>query len=223
LHAKNDNKISSAKENTPINELDFLCWFFYHEIIHISFVDFFMVIRYNTYRSDTMILQYFVTEEASGKTIPIEIDRATTADLATTKSCWQSDWTSDFIGDPNLEKYAAKTDEGEIVALGAYKEDENGISIYIVDIEAHPESNPTISQPKKYLGIGRMMIAFGIQLSIDASLGGIVTFAAKTDELLEHYIKDFGAIPIAQPMSGGPKLLMIADESAQEIFSTYLS
>ena len=49
-----------------------------------------------------MILQYFVTEEASGKTIPIEIDRATTADLATTKSCWQSDWTSDFISDPNL-------------------------------------------------------------------------------------------------------------------------
>ena len=87
-----------------------------------------------------------------------------------------------------------------------YKEDESGISIYIVDIEAHPESNPTISRPKKYLGIGRMMIAFGIHLSIDASLGGIVTFAAKTDELLEHYIKDFGAIPIAQPMSGGPKL-----------------
>lgn len=35
-------------EYTPINELDFLYWFFYHEIIHISFVDFFMVIRYNT-------------------------------------------------------------------------------------------------------------------------------------------------------------------------------
>ena len=38
-----------------------------------------------------MILQYFVTEEASGKIVPIEIDRATTADLATTKSCWQSE------------------------------------------------------------------------------------------------------------------------------------
>ncbi len=55
-----------------------------------------------------MILQYFVTEEASGKIIPIEIDRATITDLATTRSCWQSDWTSDFISDPNLEKYAAK-------------------------------------------------------------------------------------------------------------------
>ena len=79
--------------------------------------------------------------------------------------------------------------------MGAYREDQNGISIFIVDIEAHPESNPTISKPKKYLGIGRMMIAFGIQLSIDADFGGIVTFAAKTDELLEHYINDFGGSP----------------------------
>ncbi|MDD6610296.1 MAG: hypothetical protein PUE97_11400 [Subdoligranulum variabile] len=127
------------------------------------------------------------------------------------------------IRDLDLEKYAAKTSDGEIVALGAYREDQNGISIFIVDIEAHPESNPTISKPKKYLGIGRMMIAFGIQLSIDADFGGIVTFAAKTDELLEHYINDFGEVPITQPTPGGPKLLMVADESAQEIFGTYLS
>ena len=170
-----------------------------------------------------MVLQYFVTETTTDRKVPVEIDYATPADLASTKSSWQSDWTSEFISDPDLEKYAARTNDGEIVALGAYREDQSGISIFIVDIEAHPESNPTISKPKKYLGIGRMMIAFGIQLSIDASFGGIVTFAAKTDELLEHYINDFGAVPIAQPVSGGPQLLMIADENAQEIFSTYLS
>ena len=64
-----------------------------------------------------MILQYFVTETATERKIPIEIDRATDADLAGTKSCWQTDWTSEFIGDPDLEKYAAKTEDGEIVAL----------------------------------------------------------------------------------------------------------
>ena len=63
----------------------------------------------------------------------------------------------------------------------------------------------------------------GIQLSIDSGHGGIVTFEAKTDELYDHYIKDFHAVPIFQPHSGGPKLLMLADEGAQEIFSTYLS
>lgn len=68
-----------------------------------------------------------------------------------------------------------------------------------------------------------MMIAYGIQLSIDSGHGGIVTFEAKTDELYDHYIKDFHAVPIFRPHLGGPKLLMLADEGAQEIFSTYLS
>lgn len=44
--------------------------------------------------------------------------------------------------------------------------------------------------------------------------------------ILQYFVTEQASgkiIPIAQPMSGGPKLLMIADESAQEIFSTYLS
>ena len=139
------------------------------------------------------------------------------------KSGWQSDWTSDFIRDSQLEKRVAKAASGEIIALGAYREDQNGISIFIVNMEAHPQSNPTLTDQRKYTGIGRMMIAYGIQLSIDSGHGGVVTFAAKTDELYEHYIQDFHAVPIFQPLPGGPKLLMLADEGAQEIFSTYLS
>lgn len=69
-----------------------------------------------------MILQYFVTETAMDRKVPVEIDYATPADLASTKSSWQSDWTSEFISDPDLEKYAAKTDDGEVIALGAYRE-----------------------------------------------------------------------------------------------------
>ena len=61
-------------------------------------------------------------------------------------------------GATNFED-AAKTNTGEIVALGAYREDDHGISVFIANIEAHPESNPTISTVRKYAGIGRMMIA----------------------------------------------------------------
>lgn len=143
-----------------------------------------------------MVLQYYVVENATGKQIEIDIESATNEDLTSTKEKWQSDWTSEFIRDPKLEKYAAKTDAGEIVALGAYREDDHGISVFIANIEAHPESNPTISTVRKYAGIGRMMIAYGIQLSIDSGHGGIVTFEAKTDELYDHYIKDFHAVPI---------------------------
>ena len=109
-----------------------------------------------------MILQYFVTASDTGNKIPVEIEKSTSADLAATKESWQTDWTSEFIGDPALEKYTAKTESGEIVALGAYRETEASMFVYIEYIESHPESNPTLTAKRKYLDIGRMMIAFGI-------------------------------------------------------------
>ena len=60
-----------------------------------------------------MVLQYYVVENATGKQIEIDIESATNEDLTSTKEKWQSDWTSEFIRDPKLEKYAAKTDAGE--------------------------------------------------------------------------------------------------------------
>ena len=125
--------------------------------------------------------------------------------------------------DPAVEKYTAKTESGEIVALGAYRETESSMFVYIEYIESHPESNPTLTVNRKYLDIGRMMIAFGIQLSIDSGKNGVVTFEAKTDELAKHYIRDFGAIQVFAKQSGGPIMLMIADNAALSLFNTYLS
>lgn len=113
-----------------------------------------------------MILQYFVTEAATDEKIPVEIDKSTIADLETTKTDWQTDWTSEFIGDPFLEKYTAKTEDGEIVALGAYRETESSMFVYIEYIESHPESNPTLTTKRKYLDIGRMMIADNAALNL---------------------------------------------------------
>ena len=124
---------------------------------------------------------------------------------------------------PDLEKYAAKTEDGEIVALGAYRETPESMFVYIEYIESHPDSNPTLVSHRKYVDIGRMMIAFGIQLSIDSGKNGVVTFEAKTDELARHYISDFGAVRIFSKQSGGPIMLMIADNAALTIFNTYLS
>ena len=172
---------------------------------------------------NAVVLQYFVTASKTGKRVPIEIDRATFADLAATKNAWQTDWTSEFIGDPALEKYSAKTEDGEIVAMGAYRETESSMFVYIEYIESHPESNPTLQDTRKYQDIGRMMIAFGIQLSIDSGKNGVVTFEAKTDELARHYIRDFGAIRVFASRPGGPIMLMIADSAALSLFNTYLS
>lgn len=93
-----------------------------------------------------MRLQYFVTKADSGEQVLIAMEPAMKNDLEATKNGWQSDGTSDFISDPRLEKYAAKTEAGEIVALGAYREDDHGISVFIADIKAQPESNPTLTK-----------------------------------------------------------------------------
>jgi len=115
-----------------------------------------------------------------------------------------------------------KLKEGEIVALGAYRVREGSVAVYIAYIESQPESNPTLTKQKKYRGIRKAMIAFGIQLSIDANCNGVVVFEAKTDELEQHYIRDFGARPVASLYPDGPKTFMIADQVAKDIFSSYL-
>lgn len=169
-----------------------------------------------------MLLQYYVTESTTGKQVNIEIDAATKADLDATKNGWQTVWDTDFILDPQKEKYAAKTEDGEIIALGAYRVREGSVAVYIAYIESQPESNPTLVKHKKYSGIGKAMIAFGIQLSIDANCNGVVVFEAKTNDLEQHYVRDFGARPVASLYPDGPKTFMIADEAAKNIFSSYL-
>lgn len=169
-----------------------------------------------------MILQYYVTESTTGNRTNIEIEAATKEDLEITKNGWQTVWDTEFILDPQKEKYVAKTEAGEIIALGAYRVREGSVAVYIAYIESQPESNPTLTNHKKYQGIGKAMIAFGIQLSIDANCNGVIVFEAKTNDLEQHYIQDFGARPVASLYPDGPKTFMIADQAAKDIFSSYL-
>ena len=90
-------------------------------------------------------------------------------------------------------------------------------------MEARPESNPTLDGgTPKYTGIGRLMIALGIKLSIDNGFAGDVILEAKTTALAKHYEKDFGAILLPTFQSSAPRYL-IADDAAKQIFLTYLS
>lgn len=57
-----------------------------------------------------MILQYYVTESTTGNRTNIEIEAATKEDLEITKNGWQTVWNTEFILDPQKEKYVAKTE-----------------------------------------------------------------------------------------------------------------
>ena len=162
---------------------------------------------------------------ASGEVVPVKINRMQNADAQKTVNLprWQSDWTSSYISQSTCPKYAVHTADGELVALGMYEILDRALAVRIVYMEAQPESNPTLDGgTPKYTGIGRLMIALGIKLSIDNGFAGDVILEAKTTALAKHYEKDFGAILLPTFQSSAPRYL-IADDAAKQIFLTYLS
>ena len=155
--------------------------------------------------------------------IPVSIEPMTEANAKETDMppVWQTSWTSDYLQNPKFEKYAAKVGR-ELIALSAYEVLENSLVIHIVYMEAQPESNPTMDGGKpKYTGVGQLLIAYGIKLSIDNGFAGDVVLEAKTTALANHYVKDFGAVALPAFSTSAPRLL-IADEAAKQLFFRYL-
>ncbi len=141
----------------------------------------------------------FIIKTDGSQNISVKIVHMKKSDVVQTEKepVWQTSWLSDYIQEDAFEKYALKTSNGELVALAAYEILENDVMVHITYIESQPESNPTIvGHSKKYQGIGRVLIAYGIKLSIDHECGGTVTFEAKVPELAEHYVRDYGACPL---------------------------
>lgn len=156
--------------------------------------------------------------------VPVSIEPMFPSDAESTNlpPVWQTSWTSEFLDEDRFEKYAAKVN-GELIALAAYEVLQNSLVVHIVYMEAHPDSNPTMDGGNPaYRGIGRLLVAYGIKLSIDNGFAGDVVLEAKTTNLARHYEKDFGAVRLPLFESSAPRYL-IADEAAKKIFFTYLA
>ena len=156
--------------------------------------------------------------------VPVSIEPMLLSDAESTNlpPVWQTSWTSEFLAEERFEKYAAKVN-GEVIALAAYEVLQNSLVVHIVYMEAQPDSNPTMDGGSPaYRGIGRVLIAYGIKLSIDNGFAGDVVLEAKTTSLARHYEKDFGAVRLPLFGSSAPRYL-IADEAAKKIFFTYLA
>jgi len=168
----------------------------------------------------------YVTNQ-SGNKVPVEFVAAGPKDLATSLGDpeWQTDWESDYLS--RFDKYAMKVDDSshELVALLALEEDDRRLVVHIVYMESQPESNPTITAAKddrRYLGIGKALVAFAIKTSIDRGYNGTVVMEAKTDALLQHYIHDFGGAAVRSLPGAGAPSVLIADEAAKKIFLDFL-
>ncbi len=166
-------------------------------------------------------ISYYVIDAASGAHVPAQIRLATQEDFQrTVREEWQTSWLSGFIQDMALEKYALEiTGTKELVGLGAYRDVPDGLLVYVEYIESAPSSNPTIKRDRKYRGIGAALLAYGVQLSVDYGYGGAIYLKAKTTEIWEHYIRDYGAEPFSRV---DPYLLLLEGDAARRLFSQFL-
>ena len=71
---------------------------------------------------------------AKGEKIPVRMKQMTEEDAKTTiaEPFWQTDWTSDYIAKSAFDLYSLKTEENELVALGAYEVSKEYIAVYII-------------------------------------------------------------------------------------------
>ena len=164
---------------------------------------------------------YHVFDLSCSQEVPAEILPATESDFRlTVQDCWQTSWMSKYLQEPFLQKYALKiAATGELVGLGAYRNMPEIFLVYIEYIESAPNSNPTLSKNRKYRGIGAALLAYGVQLSIDSGYGATIYLKAKTSEIREHYIRDFGAIPFSHRE---PFLLLIDGEAARNLLFQFM-
>ena len=59
--------------------------------------------------------------------LPMSVQDAVQTD---TEPFWQTSWTSEYLSDPRLEKYAVRLND-ELIALGAYEIQESALVVHI--------------------------------------------------------------------------------------------
>lgn len=109
-----------------------------------------------------------------------------------------SGWYIDWSKVPRGKTIKAIFAEGnnEIQGLIAYEELSDHSTINIHWTVANPKSNGNLTKNKEYRGIGAHLFAIAAKASIECGYDGFVESKAANSRLLEHYVNEFGAIPL---------------------------
>lgn len=109
-----------------------------------------------------------------------------------------SGWYIDWSKVPRGKTIKAIFAEGnnEIQGLIAYEELSDHSTINIHWTVANPKSNGNLTKNKEYRGIGAHLFAIAAKASIECGYDGFVESKVANSRLLEHYVNEFGAIPL---------------------------
>lgn len=168
------------------------------------------------------MLKLFVLDAVSGERIPAVVNAATADDFALTEH-WQTQWTSPYAERLPNKVALHREDNQELLGLLSYELDNDSLAVEIVYMESGHHSNANLLRTKgglkKYSGIAKALFAYAVQVSIDAGFDGILFFKAKTSELLDYYMQEFGARQVA---SYDPFRLVIWEDAAENIVSEFV-
>ncbi len=153
------------------------------------------------------MLNLYVLDASLAK-IPVFVREASEPDLTATSS-WQTNWTSKYVKNLCRTKLLCEAD-GDLLA----------VEIIYIESAAHSNANllRTSAGQKKYVGIAKALFAYAIIISKEAGFDGVLVFKAKTTELVDYYIHEFGACHAG---SYDPFRLIIWEDAAETILSEY--
>lgn len=167
------------------------------------------------------MLDLFVLDATSNQKVCVTVKAAAVSDLEQTEN-WQTDWLSrEAAKMPN--KVALHSEQtSELLGLMSYEVCAEIRAVKIVYIESAYHSNANLlhmqGKPKHFLGIAKALFAYAVDVSIKQGFDGVLIFRAKTTELLEYYIKEFGARQVGRY---DPFQLVIWEDAAERLLSIY--
>lgn len=108
---------------------------------------------------------------------------------------WQTRWTSQAVQEMPNKVALRRRDNDELLELMSYTLDEKGLAVEIIYI-GERRSQQCEPAAHQYIGIAKALFAYAAAVSVEAGFGGVLFFKAKTTELREYYIREFGAMPL---------------------------
>lgn len=129
---------------------------------------------------------------------------------------WQINW-NEIPGD--VDVYALALGDGnEIQGLVGVKNDRNSKAAYIHWACTAPWNNKHEFGKQKYEGVGGHLFAIAADKSIEWGYDGVMHGFAASSELVEHYIKTFGAIHLGYLHT---YQIMIEEAAAKRLLEVY--
>lgn len=167
------------------------------------------------------MLELFVLDAISNERIPADVEMATEQDFAATQN-WQTSWNSTYAQTLPNKVALHRKDNNELLGLMSYELDDRGLAVEILYMESARHSNANLVHAegghKKYLGIAKAMFAYAVQISLDAGFDGVLVFKAKTSDLLDYYMKEYGARQVG---SYDPFRLVIWEDAAERLIAEF--